>query len=260
MEDKEVQIPEGQEVTPQQEQETPEVAANNESPTEEVDKDFSEWATNKGYSEDDLKDEKLSKALNMARNAEKFAGKAKSQPQEESDDDVDIDKYLDELLGDNATPEKNQRLADAASDVDFSQLKPEEQALLKRIEDNAARRAEEKLAPYISQMRKQEYRAKIDALAKEYGDDVIKRAPEILTKVASGSSLEDATIAVLAKDLIKSSRNKGIEQGKQQKAQEIVQKVEQQKKADNEVITDLNELPIAEHRDVLKRLQAQQKN
>lgn len=254
MDDKDVPV-EGQEVTPPQTEEAPNVVDEETSPAP-ADKELTEWATNKGYSADDLQDEKVQKAVKMAYNAEKFVGKT-NQPAE-PEEDVDIDKMIDDLLGDTPTPEV--KTPEVIRGIDREKLPPDERAAFDAIVSEAKRQAKEEarsvIAPYESELRKRTYRQELDSLHKEFGDDVLRKAPQILSKVKDGSKLRDATISTLAEDLIKKSRQSGIATGKQMKAQEVSQKVEQQKKADSGVITDFNKLSLAEQREVLIKLQS----
>jgi hypothetical protein len=260
MDDKELPVTEGQaEESAPTEEAAPEVADENESPVEETDKDLTDWATNKGFNPDDLADEKLAKAIKMAKNAESMAGKA-TQKQSEPEDE-DLDKYLDSLLADESPSTDAPTLAEDISKIDVSKLTPQEQSVLKQIQDGAATAAEKKamaaIAPLQAQLRKQQYRAEYKRLHKEYGDDFAKKSPEIFQKMQGGASMEDAAFLVLGKDLIKKSRSQGIETGKKTEQQTIRQTTQEVKKTVMPKVTvdDLKDLPIEEHQRILEGLQ-----
>jgi len=256
MEDKEIVAPEGQveESTPT-EQDTPEVATQTESPVEETDKDLTEYAANKGYSEDDLANEKTAGALKMAMNAEKMAGKA-TVKQDEPSEDEDLDKYLDELLGGDKSPETAQKVAEQVGNLDVSNLNSQEQAVIKQLEDRAYQKAMEAVAPLQSQMRKQQYRTEIKALTEEFGKDVIKQAPAILKKAAITGNLRDATVVVLMESQLKKATSAGIETGKKAEQQAVRQQTQEVKKTIAPKISDeWADLSIEEQEAVLIKLQ-----
>jgi len=251
MEDKELSA-EGQAQAPEAEK-APEVATDIESPAVEVDKDLSEWATNKGYSEDDLKDDKVQKAIKMAYNAEKMIGKSNPTQAEEASDG-DLDKLLEEILGESATPETRQEAVKTIEGLDESKLSDADRATLELLKAEARTEARKVIAPYESELRKKQMRTELEGLHKEFGDDVIKNAPAILAKTKTGTSLRDATISVLNETILKQALSKGVEQGKEIKAKEISQQVEQSKKADSGVLPDYDKLSLDEQRKVLEAL------
>lgn len=263
MEDKDLQV-EGQEVisTSPETTETPASSPNEESPApeasaEEVDKDLTDWALNKGYSEDELQNPAVMKAVKMAKNAESFVGKQTPADQSASED-VDIDRLLDEMLGEGRTPEAETKVAEVLGDIDPSQLSPEEQRVLAILERRAElageKRAREIIAPYESDLRKKQYKVQIDGLVGQYGPDVIKNAPAILEKAKTGMSLEDATVLVLNAQQLKKAQSSGFTEGKETKAKEITQQVEQSKKTDSGPVADFNSLSLSEQKEVLAKL------
>lgn len=235
--------------------ESPEVADKDESPAEEpsseVDSDLAEFATNRGYSAEDLKDEKISKALKMAHDNQK-ALHTKAAPVEEPADN-ELDRFLDEMLGDNHTEADVQKTQEVLAEIDPEKLGPDERALLKHLEDRAEAKARAIIAPYEADLRKKQYKSDMESLVKEYGEDVIHQAPAILAKVKTGIPLREATQSVLLDGMLKKATSSGVEKGKQIKAQEITQQVEQTKKADAKLsLEDFNKLSSSEQLEIFK--------
>jgi hypothetical protein len=256
MEDKETQV-EGQELASPETIETPASdPETTESPTGEVDKDLSDWATNKGYSEEDLQNPAVLKAVKMAKNAESFVGKPAAN-ESDSADDVDVDALLNDLFNEGSSPVQKEEAAKSLGKIDESTLSEADRATLAILREEARKEAKAVFAPYESELRKQSYRAELDSLTKEFGPDVIKKAPQILAKTKTGTSLRDAVISSLMEDRLKAERSNGISEGKQIKAREIAQQVEQPKKTGSNPSTDeFNKLSLAEQEQVLIALQS----
>lgn len=255
--DKENEVVEGQEVetiSPET-TDTPESSSEIESPAGEVDKDLAEWARNKGFSEEELANPAVLKAAKMAQNAEGFVGKQAQAAEPASDGDFDLDALIDEVMGDSATPETKREAAKTLDRIDESQLTDAERATLDVLREEARIEARKIIAPYESDLRKKQYKLELDGLVKEFGQDVIKNAPAILAKTSQGIPLRDATLSVLNEVLIKQALNKGVEQGKESKAKEISQQVEQSKKADSVTPVEFDKLSLEEQKRVLQQLQ-----
>jgi len=229
-----------------------------ESPVVETDKDLTEWATNKGYSEDDLSDPKVAKAIKMAKNAESFAGKQTAQKQEEPQDDVDVDKWIEDLLGSQDEPEVQKQPYQTLPGFDLSNLSPQDKQALDLIKAEARKEAQAAMAPALAQARKADMAKQFNSLKEEYGDDFTKNAKEILTKLkeSPGTSLKDATRSILLDKLLKGSLTKGINKGKQIAKQEVAEQVETVKKTDTKSLqNEFDKLSADEQESILLEMQ-----
>jgi len=253
MDDKDI-IVEGQVQETPTTTESPEVVDETSSPAD-ADKEIAEWATNKGYSDEDFANEKTAKALKMAFNAEKLAGKqGTKQESVSSDDDIDIDKLLDEILGSGQSKE-TQHTVQPEGDLDFSKMSPEEQRIIQMLDRRAEEKARAMFAPIEREAQARRYKNELSDLQKEFGNDVIKFAPQILRKVSEGSKLRDATVVTLMETKLKQSTQAGIAKGKEIKSQEIKQQVEEVKKANTSFsMKDYDKLSAAEQKSILNEM------
>lgn len=249
MEDKVLPV-DGQAPEAPETEKTPEVVQETESPIE-VDKDLTEWATNKGYSEDDLKDEKVQKAVKMAMNAEQFAGRKQSQSAEV--EEMNLDEFLDSLI----TTEEPKSETVTETDIDLDKLSPAEKAVLSAIEKRAEDRARAVIAPFERERQKLAMKLEFTRLTNEYGEDFTKNAPDILKKMKSspGISAEDATVAVLAKQLINKGRQAGFKAGEKAKETQVQQQVERTKKSTSSFSLDeFSKLSVDEQEKILRAI------
>lgn len=235
-------------------EESPEVETI-ESPPEEVDKDFNEWADNKGFNEEQLKNPDTVKALNMARNAEKFVGKKRTEEQEEPEDDTDIDKWVDEILGE--TPVTESKPVESKG-INFENMSPQEKQAFDFLKKEAKEAAEKAVAPALKSARKQEMKIQYDKLSKEFGKDFSKSSVEILKKVRDnpGTSLEDATRSVLMDKLLKKNTDEAIKKGKEIHKKELAEQTESVKKTETKTISEeWKDFSLAEQEKLLYDIQ-----
>ena len=264
MEDKENPVVEGQETEAQATEspkttESPDVdTQSTDSPaSDSADKELAEWASNKGYSEEDLANEKTAKALKMAMNAERMPRTQTAEKSAEDEGDTDIDALLNEILGDESSPQDNKAAANYLGGIDVNNLTPEQKADLDRLNSIIEGAVNAKLGPLQKQFRQQQYKSELESLRKEFGDDVIKKSPDILKRVKEGSKLRDAVVSVLMEDKLKEARSSGFKEGKQALEKAIREKTEDVKKTEVQPKVSpetLRDLPLAEHEQLLRDL------
>jgi len=255
MDDKDTNV-EGQDLQSPETSTSPEVDDLQPSSTDEVDKDTSEWARNKGYSDDSLRNPDVLKAIKMAKNAESFVGK-RGEKQEELESLDDLDKYLDDILSEKSTTQKISN-TQSQPGIDLSNMSSQERAVFDMLRNEAKKAALEEIGPIQSELQKQRIRGDYDRLAKEYGDDFVHNSKEILVKMRDNPniSLDDAAKTVLIDKLLKRRTSEGIEKGRQLKTDEIKQQTEVAKRTNVERLTmdKFKDLSSSEMEAVIKEL------